>query len=166
MVRALSGPRLPPARGRATHLVVLCHGYGADGNDLIGLAPHWQRLLPTVAFAAPNAPEPCAAVTRLSMVSDFAARPCRNAARRRSRGRARSKRFWRANSRGSNCLPDTARTGGLQPGHDDVAACRTARASPRRSSAIPACLPEADIWRSFRTRHARPSCLFTATRTR
>jgi phospholipase/carboxylesterase len=59
-LRPLSGPRLPPARGAATHLVVLCHGYGADGNDLIGLAPHWQRLLPTVAFAAPNAPEPCA----------------------------------------------------------------------------------------------------------
>lgn len=57
--RQLSGPRLPPARGSATHLVVLCHGYGADGNDLIGLAPHWQRLLPTVAFAAPNAPERC-----------------------------------------------------------------------------------------------------------
>ena len=57
--RQLSGPRLPPAKGSATHLVVLCHGYGADGNDLIGLAPHWQRLLPTVAFAAPNAPERC-----------------------------------------------------------------------------------------------------------
>ncbi|MGH6872707.1 MAG: alpha/beta hydrolase [Rhizomicrobium sp.] len=60
MSAALSGPRLPPARGKATHLVVLCHGYGADGNDLIGLAPMWQQLLPTVAFAAPNAPEPCA----------------------------------------------------------------------------------------------------------
>lgn len=57
----LSGPRLPPARGQATHLVVLAHGYGADGNDLIGLAPMWQRLLPTVAFVAPNAPEPCSA---------------------------------------------------------------------------------------------------------
>jgi len=57
---SLSGPRLPPARGQATHLVVLCHGYGADGKDLIGLAPHWQKLLPTVAFAAPNAPERCA----------------------------------------------------------------------------------------------------------
>jgi len=56
----LSGPRLPPARGRATHLVVLCHGYGSDGNDLIGLAPHWQSLLPTAAFVAPNAPERCA----------------------------------------------------------------------------------------------------------
>lgn len=59
--RALKGPRLPPLRGAPTHLVVLCHGYGADGNDLIGLAPHWQRFLPTVAFAAPNAPERCQA---------------------------------------------------------------------------------------------------------
>ena len=57
--RQLSGPRLPPAKGSATHLVVLCHGYGADGNDLIGLAPHWQRFLPTAAFVAPNAPERC-----------------------------------------------------------------------------------------------------------
>jgi len=53
---ALSGPTLPPARGPATHLVVLVHGYGADGRDLIGLAEHWRDLLPTVAFAAPNAP--------------------------------------------------------------------------------------------------------------
>jgi phospholipase/carboxylesterase len=53
---ALSGPTLAPARGPATHLVVLVHGYGADGQDLLGLANHWQGLLPTVAFAAPNAP--------------------------------------------------------------------------------------------------------------
>jgi phospholipase/carboxylesterase len=56
---ALSGPRLEPLNGKATHLVVLCHGYGADGNDLIGLAPHWQSALPGAAFAAPHAPEPC-----------------------------------------------------------------------------------------------------------
>ena len=52
----LSGPTLAAARGPATHLLVLVHGYGADGQDLIGLASHWQGLLPTVAFAAPNAP--------------------------------------------------------------------------------------------------------------
>jgi len=52
----LSGPNLPPAQGPATHLVVLVHGYGADGQDLIGLASHWRDLLPTTAFAAPNAP--------------------------------------------------------------------------------------------------------------
>src|ERR1043166_3933291 len=53
---ALSGPRLPAAKGEASHLVVLVHGYGADGNDLIGLAPHFQRSMPTTAFVAPNAP--------------------------------------------------------------------------------------------------------------
>ena len=56
---ALSGPRLPPRQGKATHLVVLCHGYGTDGNDLIGLASQWQRLLPGASFVAPDAPEPC-----------------------------------------------------------------------------------------------------------
>ena len=53
----LEGPRIAPKRAPATHLVVLCHGYGSDGNDLIGLAPHWQELLPTTAFVSPNAPE-------------------------------------------------------------------------------------------------------------
>lgn len=47
---------MAPIRGPATHLVVLVHGYGADGQDLIGLAQHWQNMLPSVAFAAPNAP--------------------------------------------------------------------------------------------------------------
>src|SRR5579871_6765773 len=56
--KTLAGPTMAPARGPATHLVVLVHGYGADGQDLIGLAQHWQALLPTVAFAAPNAPTP------------------------------------------------------------------------------------------------------------
>jgi phospholipase/carboxylesterase len=56
----LDGPRIPPARPPATHLVVLCHGYGSDGNDLIGLAPHWRNSLPSAAFVSPNAPERCA----------------------------------------------------------------------------------------------------------
>ena len=56
----LDGPRLPPLRPPASHLVVLCHGYGSDGNDLISLAPHWQPVLPGAAFVSPNAPERCA----------------------------------------------------------------------------------------------------------
>ena len=56
--RPISGPRLLPAHGPATHLVVLVHGYGADGNDLISLAQHWQGLLPGAEFVAPNAPDP------------------------------------------------------------------------------------------------------------
>ena len=53
----LDGPRVAPVRPPATHLVVLCHGYGSDGNDLIGLAPHWRNALPGAAFVSPNAPE-------------------------------------------------------------------------------------------------------------
>lgn len=55
----LSGPRMPPQAGAAAQLVVLLHGVGADGNDLIGLAPALARHLPNAAFVAPNAPEPC-----------------------------------------------------------------------------------------------------------
>ena len=54
---SLSGQRLAATNGRATELVVLLHGYGADGNDLIGLAPHWQNQLPGAEFVAPNAPD-------------------------------------------------------------------------------------------------------------
>jgi phospholipase/carboxylesterase len=60
MTPQLNGPRLPAAGGKADRLVIFCHGYGADGNDLIGLGRHWQRLLPTAAFASPHAPERCA----------------------------------------------------------------------------------------------------------
>ena len=60
MMPALSGPSHPPASGgRPSRLVILLHGLGADGNDLIGLAPYWARLLPTAEFVSPNAPFPC-----------------------------------------------------------------------------------------------------------
>ncbi len=60
-LRELTGPRQPPAYGGpARQLVVFLHGYGADGNDLIGLAPHLARVLPGAAFVSPHAPEPCA----------------------------------------------------------------------------------------------------------
>ncbi len=56
----LSGPSQPPAAGgKPRRLVVLLHGYGSDGNDLIGLAPHWARLLPEAEFLSPHAPFPC-----------------------------------------------------------------------------------------------------------
>ena len=46
--------------GRAARqLIVFLHGYGADGNDLIGLGREWAKALPHAAFASPNAPEPC-----------------------------------------------------------------------------------------------------------
>ncbi|HEY8594434.1 MAG TPA: phospholipase [Devosiaceae bacterium] len=52
---------LGPVRGDApARLVVLLHGYGSDGNDLIALAPYWRNLLPDALFVAPNAPDRCA----------------------------------------------------------------------------------------------------------
>jgi phospholipase/carboxylesterase len=54
----LDGPRWGPKQGRAEQLVVLCHGVGADGHDLIDLAPSWAAALPQAAFVAPDAPEP------------------------------------------------------------------------------------------------------------
>ena len=56
----LSGPAHKPAGGgKPRQLVVLLHGLGADGNDLIGLAPYWAPLLPEAEFVAPDAPFPC-----------------------------------------------------------------------------------------------------------
>jgi phospholipase/carboxylesterase len=49
----------PHNDGKPGHLVILLHGYGADGNDLIGLAPMLGPLMPDVLFYAPNAPQPC-----------------------------------------------------------------------------------------------------------
>ena len=49
MAAELDGPRLEPRGAAARKLVVFLHGYGADGNDLIGLAPHWAAQLPDPA---------------------------------------------------------------------------------------------------------------------
>lgn len=55
----LDGPRFEPQSGRAPQqLVVLCHGVGADGHDLIGLAPFFARALPDAEFVSPHGPEP------------------------------------------------------------------------------------------------------------
>ncbi|MBM3632604.1 MAG: phospholipase [Alphaproteobacteria bacterium] len=54
----LEGPSLLPLSGKkAKKLVVFCHGYGSNGQDLLSLAPYWSRILPEVEFISPNAPE-------------------------------------------------------------------------------------------------------------
>ena len=56
---ALDGLRWGPRPGGAgRQLVVLLHGVGADGHDLIDLAPAWAPALPDAVFAAPHGPEP------------------------------------------------------------------------------------------------------------
>jgi phospholipase/carboxylesterase len=60
MISALDGPRLAPASGKAPRqLVILLHGYGSNGADMIQLAPLWRTVLPDTLFLAPNAPERC-----------------------------------------------------------------------------------------------------------
>jgi phospholipase/carboxylesterase len=56
---SLTGPKVAAASGKTKQLVILCHGYGSDGNDLIALAPFWQQILPDADFIAPNAPQRC-----------------------------------------------------------------------------------------------------------
>ena len=56
----LSGPEQKPlSGGKPKSLMFLLHGLGADGDDLIGLAPMLAQALPDTHFISPNAPQPC-----------------------------------------------------------------------------------------------------------
>lgn len=55
----LSGPELAPASGSVKKLVIFLHGYGSNGDDLMGLAPMMEDALPDVQFLSPNAIAPC-----------------------------------------------------------------------------------------------------------
>ncbi|MBX9726250.1 MAG: hypothetical protein K2X09_03200, partial [Rickettsiales bacterium] len=54
---ALSGPELKAQSGITKRIVIFLHGLGADGNDLLSLAPMLD--LPDTHFMSPNAPFPC-----------------------------------------------------------------------------------------------------------
>jgi phospholipase/carboxylesterase len=57
---SLDGPRVAPrAGGPARRLIVLLHGLGADGDDLIALAPVLGEVFADAAFVAPHAPFAC-----------------------------------------------------------------------------------------------------------
>ena len=45
--------------------VIMLHGYGADGNDLISMAPYMSSYLSEAVFYAPNAPQ------RMDFMSGF-----------------------------------------------------------------------------------------------
>lgn len=57
----LSGEIREPA-GKPDSLMVLCHGFGSNAQDLIGLEPSFRDAAPGAVFASPDAPEPCAGV--------------------------------------------------------------------------------------------------------
>ena len=54
---ALRGPELAANSGVTERLVIFLHGLGADGNDLLGIAPMFG--LPDTHFCSPNAPFAC-----------------------------------------------------------------------------------------------------------
>ncbi len=61
MTSKLSGPMLPPKSGGIPkQIMVLLHGYGSDGADLIGLGQYWGEQFPDMLFVSPNAPAVCA----------------------------------------------------------------------------------------------------------
>jgi phospholipase/carboxylesterase len=56
--KIVNGASLQPLSGGSPkQIVLLLHGFGSNGADLISLAPHWQRELPDALFLAPNAPQ-------------------------------------------------------------------------------------------------------------
>ncbi|MDX2103143.1 MAG: alpha/beta fold hydrolase [Alphaproteobacteria bacterium] len=58
MIRSVMSRR--PARGGTPDaLVVMLHGLGANGADLMGLAPYLEDAAPGAEFLAPDAHEPC-----------------------------------------------------------------------------------------------------------
>ena len=48
-----------PVSGNTKQLVILLHGLGANGQDLLGLAPYLAKSLPDAVFVSPDAPFPC-----------------------------------------------------------------------------------------------------------
>ncbi|HRQ60182.1 MAG TPA: phospholipase [Alphaproteobacteria bacterium] len=47
------------SKNAPTSIVLLLHGLGSNGRDLIGLAPYWDTVLPDTLFVSPDAPFAC-----------------------------------------------------------------------------------------------------------
>ncbi|MDG1299456.1 MAG: dienelactone hydrolase family protein [Paracoccaceae bacterium] len=59
MTVILDSNRVNSRSGVDSSLVIFLHGYGANGNDLLGLADQLSEHLPDTVFLAPDAPETC-----------------------------------------------------------------------------------------------------------
>jgi phospholipase/carboxylesterase len=58
--KIVNGASLKPRSGAAPkQIVMLLHGFGSNGADMIALAPQWQDVLPDALFLAPHAPQRC-----------------------------------------------------------------------------------------------------------
>ena len=61
MTRVLKSKRIEPKSVEVRSVVVFLHGYGANGDDLLGLAEPLSEHLPDTLFVSPDAPENCTA---------------------------------------------------------------------------------------------------------
>ncbi len=60
MSKIVNGSSRQPSSGKPPRqIVLLLHGYGSNGADLISFAQMWQAALPDALFLAPNAPQSC-----------------------------------------------------------------------------------------------------------
>ena len=59
MTIELKGPIFKPQNGNIERICVFFHGWGSNGDDLIGLAPFISKYFPEMLFVSPNAPELC-----------------------------------------------------------------------------------------------------------
>mgnify|MGYP000094221550 CR=1 FL=1 len=49
----------PASGGKPKSMVIMLHGLGSNGQDLISLAPYLAQSLPDTIFVSPDAPFPC-----------------------------------------------------------------------------------------------------------
>ena len=49
----------PSSGEKPKQIIILLHGLGSNGQDLISLAPYWAKGLPDTVFISPDAPFPC-----------------------------------------------------------------------------------------------------------
>lgn len=49
----------PVSGKKPESMVILLHGLGSNGMDLLGLARYWEKGLPDTVFVSPDAPFPC-----------------------------------------------------------------------------------------------------------
>jgi phospholipase/carboxylesterase len=60
MQKIVNGASRQPLSGKPPRqIVLLLHGFGSSGADLISFVPHWQQALPDALFLAPHAPQRC-----------------------------------------------------------------------------------------------------------
>ena len=59
MTIELKGPIFKPKNDNIERICIFFHGWGSNGDDLIGLAPIISKYFPDMLFVSPNAPELC-----------------------------------------------------------------------------------------------------------